>query len=486
MPEIIECVPNFSDGRRPEVYNAISDAIRGVAGARILDISSDADHNRTVITFVGDADAVEEAAFQAIKKAAELINLDEHDGEHPRIGATDVVPFIPVSGFSMSDCVELAHRVGKRVGQELDIAVYMYAQAAIRPEREKLSTIRKGEYEVWRQEIGHDPRREPDYGPAEPHPWGATVIGARPFLIAYNIYLDSDDVEQANQIARAVRASSGGLQNVQALGFLVEGRAQVSMNLLNFARTPIHRVQEMVRREAEQLGLKITHAELVGLAPQQAFLDAAQWYLQLRDMAGDQLLEYRMAAVEEADERLESKIPDEFLAAVAAPTSTPGGGSVAALAAALGAALVQMVAGLTAGRKKYVDVDEKARGILDNAQRLRYELMSAIVRDAAAFEALLQVFRDKELAEEERKKAIEAATVTTGEVPLQVARLSKEVAQLALEIARVGNVNAATDAAAGGVMARAAVQIAELNVKVNAAGLDDNSRAEQWRQEAAD
>lgn len=485
MPEIIECVPNFSDGRRPQVYNAIADAIGAVRGVHILDKSSDPDHNRTVITFVGDVKAVEEAAFQGIRTAAELINLDEHEGEHPRIGAADVVPFIPVSGVTMDDCVELAHRLGRRVGEELDITVYMYADAATRPERQKLSNIRRGQYEAWREEIGREPSREPDFGPAESRPCGATVIGARPFLIAYNIYLNTDDIEKANQIARAVRASSGGLQNVQALGFMVEGQAQVSMNLLNFKRTPIHRVQELVRREAQQIGLQITHAELIGLAPQEAFLKSAKYYLQLQDMEDDQLLEYRMAAAEEADDSLQNKLPEAFLEAVADSTPTPGGGSVGALAGALGAALVQMVGGLTVGRKKYADVDENARAIVDKAQRLRYELTSAIADDAAAFESLFSAMRNKELADEERAQAIEAATVKAGEVPLSVVRLSNEAAQLALEIARIGNVNAATDAAAGGIMCSAAARIAELNVKINAAGLENRQRADDWREQAA-
>jgi glutamate formiminotransferase/formiminotetrahydrofolate cyclodeaminase len=484
MPEIIECVPNFSDGRNPEVYNAIADAVRTVRGAQVLDVSSDPDHNRTVITFVGNAQAVEEAAFRAIKCAAGLINLNQHKGEHPRIGATDVVPFIPVSGVTMEECVELAHRLGQRVGQELDIAVYMYARAATRPEREKLSNIRKGEYEAWREEVGRVPERDPDYGPAQPRTWGATVIGARPFLIAYNIYLDTDDLRTAKRIAGSVRASSGGLQNVQALGFMVEGQAQVSMNLLNFARTPIHRVQELVRREARQEGVSITHAELIGLAPQQAFLDAANWYLQVRDIEEDQLLEQRMARVDEEDQSLQRKVPEGFLEALADATPTPGGGSVAALTGALGAALVQMVGGLTLGRKKYADVHERVREMVDRAQRLRYELTSSIVRDAEAFDALFQTFRDKELAEPERSEAIEKATIAAAEVPLQVVRLCREATELALEMAKIGNVNAATDAASAGIVARAAAQIAALNVRVNAAGLEEDELAIRWTEEA--
>ncbi len=486
MAELIECVPNFSEGRRPEVTHAIADSIRSVHGARILDVSSDVDHNRTVITFVGDRQAVEQAAFKAIKTAAGLIDLDKHQGEHPRIGATDVVPFIPVSGVTMEDCVELAHRLGRRVGEELGITVYMYAKAAARPERQQLANIRKGEYEAWRTEVGQDDAREPDYGPAEAHKWGATVIGARPFLLAYNIYLNTGDVEKAKHIAKAVRSVSGGLQNVQAMGFLVEGQAQVSMNLLDFTRTPIHRVQEMVRREAHNMGLSITHSELVGLAPQKAFTDSAAWYLQLEGFEPDQLLENRIAAVAAADDRLSSKLPIPFLEEVAAAKATPGGGSVAALAGALSAALVQMVAGLTVGRKKYADVDASARSLLDRAGELRSQLTSAIVSDSAAFDALFAVMRDKELTEQQRAKKTEEATVTAGEVPLAVVRLSRDIAALALELAQIGNANAATDAAAAGIMAQAAAQIATLNVRINAASLQDRQKAERWLAEAAE
>lgn len=480
MPEIIECVPNFSDGRRPEVYNAIADAVRNVPGTKVLDVSADPDHNRTVVTFVGDARAVEEGAFRAISRAAELINLNEHEGEHPRIGAADVVPFIPVRDVAMDDCVELAHRLAKRVGEELGIAVYMYGKAAIRPEREKLSTIRRGEFEGWKNEVGKEPEREPDYGPAEPKKWGATVIGARPFLIAYNIYLNSSNVQTANQIARAVRASSGGLHNVQALGFLVEGQAQVSMNLLNFERTPIYRVQELVRQEAARYGLSITHAELIGLSPQKAFMEAAKWYLQLDDLEDDQILEYRMAAAEDEGEALHQAIPRRFLDAVAEATPTPGGGSAAALAGALGAALTQMVAGITVGRKKYAHVEEEAIAVLEKAQRLQEQLVVAITEDAAAFDRLLAAYRTKDASDEERQAAIEEATIGTGEVPLEVARLSLHVAELAREIGAIGNENATTDAAAGGILARAAAQIAALNVRVNATGLQDRERAQAW------
>jgi glutamate formiminotransferase / formiminotetrahydrofolate cyclodeaminase len=482
MQQLIECVPNFSNGRNPEIYNTIADQIRSVRGVRLLDLSADPDHNRTVITFVGSPADVEEAAFRAIAEAANLINLDEHEGEHPRIGATDVCPFIPIKGVTEADCVALAQRLGQRVGEELGIAVYLYGAAATRPEREKLSAIRKGQYEQWKEEVATNPDRQPDFGPAEPKTWGATVIGVRPFLIAYNIYLNSDDVAIANKIARAVRFSSGGLRFVQGMGFLVEGQAQVSMNLTDFEKTPIHRVQEMVRREAARYGLTITKAELVGMIPQKALLDSARWYLQLDEMQDDQVLEIKMMAADETADFT----PYEFIEAAAAAQPTPGGGSVAAVAGALGAALTQMVAGLTVGRKKYADVDEQAQEILATAEKLRRELSQAVLEDAEAFNQLMAVWRNKELSESEKEAAVEKATIHAGEVPLHVARLSADAAELAQQIVAIGNTNAATDAAAGGLMARTAVQIAAMNVKINATGLQDKALVERWYAELAE
>ena len=484
MQPLVECVPNFSDGRNPEVYTGIADAIRSVRGARVLNVSADPDHNRSVITFAGAPEAVVEGAFQAIGAAAELINMDEHEGEHPRIGATDVCPLVPVRGITLEECAELARRLGKRVGEELDIPVYLYGAAATRPEREKLANIRRGEYEKWREEIGSNPLRAPDFGPAEPRTTGATVIGARPFLIAYNVYLNSDNVEVAKQIARAVRASSGGLNSVQAMGFLVEGQAQVSMNLLDFAKTPVPRVQELVRREAARFGLTISRAELVGLIPEQALLDSARWYLQLGDLPDDQIFELRLAEVE-AEERqgVAGMMPHDFLESTAAGTPTPGGGAVAALAGALGAALAEMVANLTAGRKKYADVAEEAARVQQEAAQLRLELLDAVAADAAAFNDLLAVYRDQSLEGDARTVAVEEKTTVAGEVPLQVLRLARDVVRLAQSMARSGNANAVTDATAGGIMARAAAEVAALNVKINGTGLQDKARAQAWSDE---
>src|SRR5574339_805165 len=278
MPiQLIECIPNFSEARRPEVIDQIVAAIESVGDVKLLDRSSDLDHNRTVLTFAGPPFAVEEAAFRAIRTAAELIDLNNHHGEHPRIGATDVVPFVPLSDSSMEECVAIARRLGQRVGSELGIPVYLYEAAAMRPERANLETIRKGQYEGLKAEIESNPERQPDYGPTKLGPAGATVIGARNPLIAFNVYLTSDDVDIAKKIAKAIRNSSGGLRYVKALGLLVEGHAQVSMNLTNFRETPIARVVETIRREAQRFGVAIHHSELVGLIPQEALIDAAVW-----------------------------------------------------------------------------------------------------------------------------------------------------------------------------------------------------------------
>ncbi len=299
LPErLVECVPNFSEGRRQDVVDALVSTIRTVPQVWVLDVHSDADHNRTVVTCVGDPEAMVEAMYRAIARAAQLINLDEHRGEHPRIGATDVVPFVPLRGMSMAECVQLARRLGRRVGDELGIPVYLYEEAALRPERRDLAYIRRGEYETLKQTIHSDPDRAPDYGPRAVGPAGAVAIGARFFLIAFNVYLNTDDVRIAQRIARAVRHSSGGLRHVKAMGVRVRGRAQVSMNLTHYRRTPIFRAVELIRREAARYGCAITHTELVGLAPLEALLDVARWYLQLEDtFSPSQVLEVRLAEV---------------------------------------------------------------------------------------------------------------------------------------------------------------------------------------------
>lgn len=294
MQPLVECVPNFSEGRRQEVIEAIVAAIAAVPGTQVLDVQSDADHNRSVVTFVGGPEAVLEGAFQGARRAAELIDMTQHRGAHPRMGATDVIPFVPIRGVTMADCVALARRLGQRLGEELGIPVYLYEEAATRPERQNLADVRRGEYEGIRELIGSDPAHAPDFGPAVMGTAGATAVGARPFLIAFNVYLTTGDVEIAKKIAKTVRHSSGGLRFVKALGLLVEGKAQVSMNLTDYRRTPIHVVVEMIRREAARYGVMVERSELVGMIPQEALLDAATWYLQLDGFTPDQVLENRL------------------------------------------------------------------------------------------------------------------------------------------------------------------------------------------------
>jgi glutamate formiminotransferase len=295
MKRVVECVPNFSEGRRREIVDQIVGALASVEGVRVLNVQSDADHNRSVVTMVGEPEEVEEAAFRGIERAARLIDMDQHQGEHPRMGATDVVPFVPIAGVTMADCVEMACRLGERVGRELSIPVYLYEEAAARPERRNLADVRRGEYEGLKAEIESHANRAPDFGPASVGKAGATAIGARPPLVAFNVYLNTDDVEIAKAIARAVRHSSGGLHYVKALGLLVEGRAQVSMNLTNYRQTPIHRVVEMIRREAVRYGVATVSGEVVGLIPNEALVDAARFYLQLDGFSPDQILENRLA-----------------------------------------------------------------------------------------------------------------------------------------------------------------------------------------------
>jgi len=294
MKPIVECVPNFSEGRRQEVIDRIVTAMGRVPGIQVLDVQSDVDHNRTVVTLVGDPQAMVEAAFAGIVQAAELIDMDHHRGGHPRMGAADVVPFVPLQGLSLKDCAALARQLGRRVGEELGIPVYLYEAAASRPDRRNLADVRRGEYEGLREEIGRNPDRAPDYGPAVMGKAGAVAIGARPPLIAFNVYLNSNDAAPAQAIARAVRHSGGGLRFVKAMGLLVDGQAQVSMNLTDYRRTPIHRVMELIRIEAARYGLQVTRSEIVGLLPARALFDAAAFYLQLDGFSAEQVLENRL------------------------------------------------------------------------------------------------------------------------------------------------------------------------------------------------
>lgn len=297
MPQIVECVPNISEGRREDVIEAVVDQVRNVEGVSLLDYAPDEDHNRTVITFVGNMDQVKEAVFNLTKKAVELIDMEEHTGEHPRMGAVDVIPFIPIQGVEMEECVEASKEVAKKIADELEVPTYLYGEAATRPERRNLSKIRKGQYEAIKEEMGVKEHRAPDFGQPKTHPSaGATTVGARMPLVAYNVNLNTNQKWIADKIARAVRASGGGFKNVKAMGVMLEERdqVQVSMNLENYIKTPIFRVFETIKREAARYGVNVVGSEIIGLVPQQALVDVAEWYLRVEDFDSNQVLENRL------------------------------------------------------------------------------------------------------------------------------------------------------------------------------------------------
>ena len=490
--QLIECIPNFSEARRPEVIDQIVAAITSVEGARLLDRSSDLDHNRTVLTFAGPPEAVEEAAFRAIKIASELIDLNNHTGAHPRMGATDVVPFVPLHDVSMEECIAIAQRLGQRVGSELSIPVYLYEAAAARPERANLENIRKGQYEGLKAALSgaegeSDPNRKPDFGPSKLGAAGATVIGARNPLIAFNVYLTTEDVSIAKKIAKAVRHSSGGLRYVKGLGLLVDGRAQISMNLTNFHDTPIARAVEFIRREAQRYGVAIHHSELVGLIPQEALVDAAVWYTQLDQFDKEQILESRLFSSPSAVAS-DSPKPVSFLDELAAASAAPGGGSAAAYAAAMGAGLVAMVAGLTIGKKKYAEVEAEMQAIRVMAESLREELTQSVEDDSSAFEAVMGAFKLPKDTEEQkniRAAAIFNSTLNAAHVPLHVCEDSLKIMELALKCADDGNVNAISDSMSGFAMSRAALTAAGYNVKININSLEDKSAGDKMLKELA-
>ncbi len=482
MPgSLIECIPNFSEARRPEIIEEIINSIKSVGGTAILDKHSDLDHNRTVITFLGDNASVEEAAFQAIKKASQLIDLNFHRGEHPRIGATDVVPFVPIRGASMQDCIDIAKRLGYRVANELNIPVYLYEEAAAIPERTNLENIRRGQYEGLKKDILVDPARKPDFGPAELGSAGATVIGARHPLIAFNVYLTTDDVKIAQKIAKSMRHSSGGFRYVKAMGILVDGRAQVSMNLTNYRQTPVARVVEAIRREAERYGVGIHHSELVGMIPQEALVDAATWYLQLDAFEPEQILEHKLAEVSAHEQTYQAEV--DFIDKLAEGTPTPGGGSAAAHTAAAAAALVSMVCRLTIGKKKYSDVESELSALLAQSEDKRKELSLLVSQDSEAFERFIDAMRlPKETPDQaaSRNEAIKKAAVYAALVPLTVAQKSLEIYKTALVVAEKGNINAISDAATAAALARAAIAGAGLNVRINLNAYPDDAQGREY------
>lgn len=532
--QLVECVPNFSEGRDPKVIDAIADAVRSVEGVRLLDVDPGKSTNRTVFTFVGPPDAVVEAAFQSIARAQGLIDMRNHKGAHPRIGATDVCPFVPVAGVSMEECVELAKRLGSRVGDELKIPVYLYAEAAKVKERVNLADVRQGEYE------GLEARMKdgfkPDFGPAEFNATaGATVIGARQFLIAYNVNLNTKSTKLANEVALGIREAGrakrdaegnivkdeqgvsikvpGTLKACKAVGWYVDEyeQAQISINLVDYKQTSLHQAFDECCRQAEELGMRVTGSEIVGLVPLEPMLLAGEHYLRKqgrctgvseKELVAAAILSLGLSDVQPFDPQkkiIEYSIADSnqalladlsikgFVDELSSDSPAPGGGSVAALCGSLSAALSAMVANLTFGKKGFADRKEEMDGLARTAQKLKASFVIAIDEDTKAFNRIgeaRKMPKDTEEARAARDLAIEKANQQATMVPLAVLRASLDAADLAHRVAERGNPNCLSDAGVAALTARSAGEGAYYNVLINLPGLTEERFAAEVRKTA--
>jgi len=476
MPALVECVPNFSEGRDKSKVDAILEAMK-MDGVYLLDREMDADHNRCVITLVGDPVNVAEAAIRGVGKAAELIDLTKHTGAHPRLGAADVIPFIPIEGVTLEDCVTIARRVGEEIWKRHRVPVYLYESAAQRPERQNLENVRRGQFEGVREEVKTNPDRRPDFGEFALHPTaGATIVGARKFLVAYNIYLNTPDVEIAKKIGKAVRFSNGGLRYVKGMGVGVRGLAQVSINLTDTDQTPIARVFEYVKREAARYGVLPLSSEIVGLIPKKALEDAAEWFLQIENFDSSLILENRLAGVmsgKVAVSGLRAGV-EPFIEQLAAPTAAPGGGSASAAAGAMAAGLGGMVAGMSRGKKAYLQHEAQLSEAIRRLAEIREELKAAIDADANAFHEVMAAF--KKLRENpDAQVEVDGATRKATLVPLGVAERAREVRNLLESLRLTTNPKMASDLATGIALANAAIEGALANVEINLSDLKDQA-----------
>jgi glutamate formiminotransferase len=483
MSTLVECVPNFSEGRDKAKVDAIVDAMK-VEGVYLLDREMDSDHNRCVITLVGEREAIQEAAIRGVGKAAELIDLNAHKGAHPRMGAADVVPFIPIDGVTIEDCVAMARQVGGEIWKRYQIPVYLYEAAAMVPERQNLENIRRGQFEGIRAEIATNVARRPDFGEARVHPTaGAVVVGARKFLIAYNVFLNTPDVEIAKKIAKAVRFSSGGMRFVKGAGFLVRGLAQVSMNLTDFEQTPVHRVFETVKREAARYGVMPVSSEIVGLIPKKALESAAEWFLQVENFDSSLILENRLAAVmsgKVAVGGLRAGV-EPFVEQLAAPTATPGGGSAAAAAGAMAAGLATMVAAMSRGKKAYLQYEAELSAAVARLGGLREELKAAVDADAESYDAVMKAYKLAKTDLAGGDALVDAALKLATGVPLGVAEKAHEVARITESLFAISNPNMKSDLTTAKALAGAAITGALANVEINLASLKDEIFAAEVR-----
>lgn len=528
MNRIIECVPNFSNGQNPEVYNAIAAEAETVEGVKLLNVDPGKATNRTVVTFAGSPEAVVEAAYRCIKKAAELIDMSKHKGEHPRMGATDVCPLVPISGITMEETAEFAKQLAKRVGEELHIPVYLYEAAQADKKRSNLSVIREGEYEGFFEKI-KKAEWKPDFGPAEFNAKsGGTVIGARDFLIAYNVNLNTTSVRRANSVAFDIREKGrvkrigdpvtgeivkdengnpvsipGSLKHVKAIGWFIEeyGVAQISMNLTNIIETPLHIAFDETCTKSQARGLRVTGSEVVGLVPLNSLLDAGRYFLKkqqrsagvsdaeliriaIKSMGLDELgpfdpqkrvIEYLIA---EGADKLVGMSLRGFADETASESPAPGGGSISAYCGAMGAALASMVANLSSHKRGWDDKWEYFSDWAEKGQRIKDALLKAVDEDTAAFNKIMKAFelpKGTDAEKAARKQAIQDATKYAIEVPFKVMGLCLEAMEVAKAMAETGNPNSVTDAGVGALSARTGVRGAFLNVKINAAGFADKA-----------
>jgi glutamate formiminotransferase / formiminotetrahydrofolate cyclodeaminase len=486
MPAIIECVPNFSEGRDKAKIDSILEAMK-MDGVYLLDREMDADHNRCVVTLVGDREPLMEAVLRGVGKAAELIDLTKHQGAHPRMGATDVVPFIPIEGVTLEDCVQMARHVGEQIWKRFQIPVYLYEAAAQRPERTNLENIRRGQFEGIRDDIATNPARMPDFGEPRVHPTaGATVVGARKFLVAYNVYLNTSDVDVAKKVGKAVRFSNGGLRYVKGMGIPVRGLAQVSMNLTDTDQTPIARVYEYVKREAARYGVMPLSSEIVGLIPKKSLEDAAEWFLQIENFDSSMILENRLAAVmggKLAVGGLRAGV-EPFVEQLAAPTAAPGGGSASAAAGAMAAGLGAMVAGMSRGKKAYLQYERELSEAIAQLSKIREEFKAAIDEDANSYKEVMAAFKAAKDGGN-GAGAINAAMRKATLVPYGVAERAVETARILESLRPITNPKMASDLTVGLTLSRATLEGALANVEINLADSEDQAFVSEMRTKVA-
>ena len=469
------------------MIKSIADTIKSTPGVTLLDVESNSDHNRSVISFVGEPGPARQAALAAGGRAVELIDLTHHKGEHPRMGAVDVIPFVPLSGTTMEDCVALARDFGKEFADRFKIPVFLYEEAALVPERRNLADVRAGEFEGLRDKIGNDPSKKPDFGPEKIHPTaGATAVGAREILIAYNVNLGTSDVGIAKRIAHELRAKDGGLEYVKALGFELKGRGivQVSMNMTNFHKSQLFKAYELVRLFADRYGAPVVGSEIIGLTPMDALVDSAEFYLKLENFRVDQILEKRLFAP--SPSTLTDQSLSTFSEEVASKKATPGGGSVAAYIGTLAAGLVCMVARITLGKKEPPKNPEQLQEALKKGEELRLKLLRLVADDTDAFNAVITALKLPKEEAEARRKSIQKATVRAAEVPLSTMESSIQVLRLAQSVAEQGATNALSDVTTAAAAARAAVEGAASNVLINLNSLEDKHLAEKLAKQVAD